>query len=66
MTEHGIPQGEAISDPEKEMVDPTHPYGPGGAKKDKERGDSPAIMQDPAGELVDPTHPHGEGGAKKD
>lgn len=57
-----------IQDPENEMVDPTHPYGPGGAKKD-DGGDvvqNPEKISDPENEMVDPTHPYGPGGAKKD
>lgn len=51
-------------DPSQDMVDPTHPYGPGGARKDDAPDD---VMTNPAAttdmdDLADPTHPYGEGG----
>lgn len=55
------------ADPD-DLVDKTHPFGPGGQKSDeaKERdADNPVADPDTindADDLVDPTHPHGPGG----
>lgn len=51
-------------DASQDMVDPTHPYGPGGARTQDAPSD---VMNDPGhtkdvADLADPTHPHGEGG----